>query len=411
MKIWVKYLIGLILGLVAGFIFSNNSASALQTVKPFVDVFINIGRYSFYPLVFFSLTIGVHELLLNKRFFQVHKNAIIVMVCTVFFSTILGALITLVFSPERIPVILERKSVEILPSFYSQLLEIFPKNLFSIFSDSGNFIIPTVFLALLIGINLGFDKNITKPVVTLFDSFNRIIYNMNSLIMEIMAPVMGFFSAYLFFSISSVSQIALYRQLFLILFIASALVIFIIFPAVLYLIGFKETPYKYLYGILGAGIAGFLSGDNYLANNVLIHHCHKNLGISRSTGTVSISLFSIFGRPGTAMVSAICFIVMLRSYTSSGVDFSQILYISFLIFITSFAFSAAPGNGVIMLLTTVCSLYANGIEDGYLMFRPIIPILLGFAVLIDVIATGLCSLIISYRSRDIRSDVDISDFI
>ncbi|MCL2706524.1 MAG: cation:dicarboxylase symporter family transporter, partial [Spirochaetaceae bacterium] len=213
MKIWIKYLIGLILGLVAGIIFSNNSAAALKVVKPFVDVFINIGRYSFYPLVFFSLTIGVHELLLNKRFFQVYKNAILVMIVTVFFSTILGALITLVFSPERIPVILERKTIETLPSFYSQLLEIFPKNLFSIFSDSGNFIIPTVFLALLLGINLGFDKTITKPVVTLFDSFNRIIYNVNGLIMEVMAPVMGFFSAYLFFSISSVTQIALYRQL------------------------------------------------------------------------------------------------------------------------------------------------------------------------------------------------------
>ncbi|MCL2480349.1 MAG: cation:dicarboxylase symporter family transporter [Spirochaetaceae bacterium] len=411
MKIWVKYLIGLILGLVTGFIFSNNSASALQVVKPFVDVFINIGRYSFYPLVFFSLTIGVHELLLNKRFFQVHKNAIIVMVATVFFSTILGALITLVFSPERIPVILERKSIEAFPSFYSQLLEIFPKNLFSIFSDSGNFIIPTVFLALLLGINLGFDKTITKPVVTLFDSFNRIIYNLNSLIMEVMAPVMGFFSAYLFFSISSVSQIALYRQLFLILFVASVLVIFLIFPAVLYLIGFKEKPYKYLYGILGAGIAGFLSGDNYLANNVLIHHCHKNLGIPRPTGAVSISLFSMFGRPGTAMVSAICFIVMLKSYTSSGAGVSQILYMSFLIFITSFTFSAAPGGGVIMLLTIVCSMYGNGVEDGYLMFRPIIPILLGFAVLIDVIATGLCSLIVSYRSKDIINDVYIRDFI
>jgi len=411
MKIWIKYLIGLILGLVAGIIFSNNSASALQVVKPFVDVFINIGRYSFYPLVFFSLTIGVHELLLNKRFFQVYKNAIGVMVVTVFFSTILGALITLIFSPERIPVILERKTVETLPTFYSQLLEIFPKNLFSVFSDSGNFIIPTVFLALILGINLGFDKTITKPVVTLFDSFNRIVYNINNLIMEVMAPVMGFFSAYLFFSISSVSQIALYRQLFLILFVASVLMIFLIFPAILYLIGFKETPYKYLYGILGAGIAGFLSGDNYLANNVLIHHCHKNLGISRPTGAVSISLFSMFGRPGTAMVSAICFIVMLKSYTSSGAGFSQILYMSFLIFIMSFTFSAAPGSGVIILLTTVCSMYGNGVEDGYLMFRPIIPLLLGFAVLIDVIATGICSLIISYRSKDTRNDVYIRDFI
>ncbi len=411
MKIWVKYLAGLILGLIAGIIFSNNSAAALQVVKPFVDIFINIGRYSFYPLVFFSLTIGVHELLLNKKFFQIHKNAIIIMVAAVFFSTILGVLITLVFSPERIPVLLEKKSVEVFPPLSSQIFAIFPKNLFSIFADNGNFLIPTAFLALLLGVNLGFDKTITKPVVTLFDSFNRIIYNINSLIMEVIAPGMGFFSAYLFFTISSVSQIALYKQLFLILFITTVFVIFLIFPAVLYLIGFKEKPYKYLYGILGAGIAGFLSGDNYLANNVLIRHSHENLGISRPTGTISISMFSMFGRPGTAIVSAICFIVMLRSYSSIEAGFSQIVYISFLIFIISFVFCSAPGNGVLVLLTTVCSMYGNGIEDGYLMFRPILPLLLSFAVLIDVIAAGICSLMISYKSRDNRDDVDAKDFI
>ena len=411
MKIWIKYLIGLILGLIAGFIFSNNSAAALQGLRPFIDVFINIGRYSFYPLVFFSLAIGVHELILNKRFFQVYGNAIMVMIATVLLSTIVGVLITLIFSPDRIPVILERKTIQALPSFYTQLIEIFPKNLFSIFSESGNFIIPTVFLALALGVNFGFDKVITKPVVTLFDSFNRIMYNINSLIIEIMTPIMGFFSAYLFFSISSVSQIALYRGLFLILLVASVLLIFIIFPAILYLIGFKENTYKHLLGILGAGIAGFLSGDNYLANNVLIHHSHKNLGISRPTGAVSISLFSIFGRPGTAMVSAVCFIVMLRSYTNSGAEFSQILYIASIIFIASFALASAPGTGVLMLLTIVCSMYGRGIEDGYLMFIPIIPLLLGFAVFIDVIAAGLCSLVISYRSKDDRNDPYIEDFI
>ena len=411
MKIWVKYLIGLVLGLVVGFIFSNNSDSALLVVKPFVDIFINIGRYSFYPLIFFSLTIGVHELLLNKKFFQVHKNAIIVMVITVFFSTILGVLITLVFSPDRIPVILERKTVDPLPSLFAQLYAIIPKNLFTVFSDNGNFIIPTAFLALILGANFGFDKTITKPVVTLFDSLNRIIYNINILIIEIMAPCMGFFSSYLFFSISSVSQITLYRQLFLILFITSVFVIFLVFPIVLYLVGFKEKPYKYLYGILGAAIAGSLSGDNYLANNVLIHHCHKNLGIPRPTGTVSISLFSMFGKPGTVIVSTICFLVMLKSYSSIGLGFLQILYISFLIFITSFAFSSAPGSGVLMLLTTVCSIYGNGMEDGYLMFGPIIPILLSFAVFIDVIATGLCTLIISHFNRDTRDNVNVRDFI
>ncbi|MCL2293888.1 MAG: cation:dicarboxylase symporter family transporter [Spirochaetes bacterium] len=411
MKIWIKYLIGLILGLIAGFIFSNNPAAAAQAVRPFVDIFINIGRYTFYPLIFFSLAIGVHELVLNSKFFRVCKNAIMVMVAAVFASTIVGVLIALIFSPHRIPIILEKKTVEVLPSFLEQFLAIFPKNLFSVFSDSGNFIIPTVFLALLLGLNFGFDKVITKPIVTLFDSFNRIMYNINSLIMEVMAPAMGFLSAYLLFSISSVTQIALYKQLFLILFIASAFMIFVVFPGVLWLIGLRDNPYKHLYAILGAGIAGFLSGDNYLANNVLIRHCHNNLGISRPTGTVSISLFSMFGRPGTAMVTAICFIVMLKSYTSIGIGFAQVLYFTFLIFIISFTLSTAPGSGVLVLLTAVCAAYGSGIEDGFLIFRPILPLLLSFAVLVDVIATGICALIISHRSGDSINDPSIREFI
>ena len=106
MKIWVKYLIGLVLGIIAGIVFSNNSSAAVQAVKPYADIFIHIGRYSFYPLVFFSLTIGVHELLLNKKFFVTHRNTFLMIISAAFFSTIIGISITLLFSPERIPVLL-----------------------------------------------------------------------------------------------------------------------------------------------------------------------------------------------------------------------------------------------------------------------------------------------------------------
>jgi len=286
----------------------------------------------------------------------------------------------------------------------------FPKNLFSIFSDDGNFILPLVFLAMLLGINFNFDKVVTKPVVQLFDSLNRLAYNINSLILEIMAPGMGFFSAYLFFTVSSINQIALYRQLFLILFISSMLIIFLVFPAILYMIGFKEKPYKYLYGITGAALAGFLSGDNYLGNNVLIRHCHENLGISRQTGAASISLFTIFGRSGTALVTSICFIVMLKSYSSIEINILQIFNITMLIFLTSFFLCSVPGSGVMVLLTIVSSLYGHGMEDGYLMFRPVLPLLISFGVLLDVVTAGISTMIISHLGNE-RSYIEIKDFI
>lgn len=225
-----------------------------------------------------------------------------------------------------------------------------------------------------------------------------------------MAPGMGFFSAYLFFTISSVSQVALYRQLFLILFISSVLVIFLLLPALLYMIGFREKPYKYLYGITGAAIAGFLSGDNYLSNNVLIRHSHENLGISRQTGSASISLFTIFGRAGSAMVAAICFMIMLKSYSSIETGFFQIVYISFLIFITSFALCPVPGSGVLVLLTFVCSVYGHGMEDGYLMFRPVLPLLLSFGVLVDTVIAGISVMIVSHLDND-RKEIEAREFI
>lgn len=410
MKIWVKYLAGLILGFSAGVIFHSNSAAAIKIVKPVAEIFVNIGRYGFYPLIFFSLAIGIHELILNGKFLRIHRNTIISLFAASLFTTITGILISLLFSPDRIPILLEKKAVQEIPSVTEQFLLIFPKNLFAVLPGNSSFILPLVFLAFLLGINFGFDKIITKPVVQLFDSFNRLFYNINSLILEIMAPGMGFFASYLFFSVSSLTQIALYRQLILIIFISTIFVVFLVFPAVLYIIGFKEKPYKYLYAITGAAIAGFLTGDNYLANNVLIRHCHENLGISRKTGAATISLFTIFGRAGTALVSAVCFIVMIHSYSSIELSFFQISYITFFIFIASFALCAVPGSGVLVLLTLACSNYGHGIEDGYLLFTPVLPLLLGFAVLVDVISAGISAMIISHFENE-RNEIEAREFI
>jgi Na+/H+-dicarboxylate symporter len=348
---------------------------------------------------------------MNKRLFLIHKNAVIAIIVSVLLCAFTGIVITLIFSPERIPISLERKNIEILMPISAQISEIIPKNLFTIFIKDNNVLAAIALFALLFGVNLGFDKIITKPVVQLMDSLNRIIYNLNSFIMEIMTPGMIFFSAFLSFTISSVKQIAVYKQLILILLTLSILLILIIFPAILYFMGFKHKPYKYLYGILGAAIAGFLSGNNYLANNVLIRHCHENLKVSRPGASISITLFSIFGRAGTTLVSSVCFIIIIRSYSDIEITFLQILYIAFLIIVTSFALSSVPGSGVLILLTTVCTIYGHGIEDGYLMFKPIMPLLLSFAVLIDVITTGICSLIIADMSNERKGDADIKDFI
>ena len=137
MKIWIKYLTGLVIGTIIGITFSGNYDAALKLLKPVSEVFINAGRYCLYPLLFFSITIAVHELLNNRRFLSIHLKSVFIMVLSTLLLTITGVISTLIFSPERIPVLLEKKEALDLLSLKEQLLLIFPKNLFSVFNSSG----------------------------------------------------------------------------------------------------------------------------------------------------------------------------------------------------------------------------------------------------------------------------------
>ena len=410
MKIWIKYLTALILGTILAFSFSDNYQTALKILTPAAEVFINIGRYCFYPIIFFSLAMAINELLNSRRFLSIHKKSFLALIASTLLLIVTGIVSTLIFSPERIPVLLEQKeTLEILP-FKEHLLAIFPTNLFSVFNSSGSFILPVLFLALLIGLNLNYDRITTKPVVQLFDSFNRIFYHINSFILEIMAPGIVVFSAILIFTVSSIKHIELYKQLFLILLLNTVFLIFLIFPAILYMMGMKDKPYKYIFALTGAAITGFLTGDNYLANNVLIRHCHENLGVPRQSGAVTISIFTIFGRGGTAMVTSICFIIILNSYSGIGITIQQILWLVSAVFLSSFVLSTVPGAGVVTSLALICSAYGHGIEDGFLIFSPIIPFLLSFSVLLDVFTAGISTMLVA-RFENIQKEIEIKDFI
>ena len=411
MKIWIKYLIGIILGTVLAFLFSNNYQSALRILTPAAEVFINIGRYCFYPLIFFSLAIAVHELLNSRRFLAIHGKSILALIFSTLLLTVTGIASALIFSPERIPVLLEKKETPGLMTFKEHLLDIFPANMFSVFEgSSGNFILPVIFLALLIGLNLNYDRTATKPVVQLFDSLNRIFYHINSFILEILAPGIIVFSAIIVFTVSSIQHIALYKQLFLILFINTIFLIFLIFPVILYVLGMKEKPYKYIFALTGAALTGFLTGDNYLANNVLIKHCHENLGVPRQSGSITISLFTVFGRAGTAMVTSICFIIILNSYSGIGITLPQILWLLTAVFLSSFILGTVPAAGTVTALALICSAYGHGIEDGFLIFSPVIPFLLSFSVLLDVMTAGLSAMLVA-RFENIQKEIEIKDFI
>ena len=59
MKIWIKLLIGSLIGLVAGFLIPVSAQGFFDSLS---GLLIGIGRYVLFPFIFFSLGIGTSEL-------------------------------------------------------------------------------------------------------------------------------------------------------------------------------------------------------------------------------------------------------------------------------------------------------------------------------------------------------------
>jgi len=410
MKIWLKLLIGSILGVGAVFLFKFDDPRITDFLADSSEIVIHIGRYIFFPLVFFSLTMAVHELRQVKKTLRVFTRSILYLLLSSAAMAVLGALSVLVLKPARIPIIAEQTEIFSMPATQEILRAVFPQNLFDIFISGGDFILPLFIFSILLGTHFGFDTIITKPAVQFFDSMNRILYHINTFVTELIGIGCIALAAWFVSRITSSEEMVLFRQVIILLCVDTAVILLGLFPVVLYIFGGKKNPYAYLYGILAPLIGAVLSGDIYFSIPLLIRSGKENLGIPRKVGSVTYPLYAIFGRAGTAMVTAISFIVILKSYSSLGINFTGAIWVILFSFLLSFAVGSFPSVGIFVSLSVLCSIYGKGIEEGYLILKPLVPILVSFSIMIDITFMAFNSLLVSLH-EGLKKDIEPSQFI
>ena len=110
-------------------------------------------------------------------------------------------------------------------------------------------------------------------------------------------------------------------------------------------------------------------------------------------------IFSVFARGGTAMVIAVSFIVVLRSYSSLGIFFSDILWLTGLSFGISFCLGSFPTGGAFAALTILCTVYGRGFEAGYLLLKPAAAVICAFAAAIDTAISLFATYYVASREK------------
>jgi len=410
MKVWLKFLIGACLGVTLGFLLPSDNETVSNSIAWLGELAIRIGRYALVPILVFSLTIAVYELRQDGQFWGLVFKSFLVMVGISAFVIFAGIFVTLFFLPARIPIHAAVQAEAVSLNTAGNILQIFPSNMFAAMLGDGIFLLPVCVFAFFLGMGLSYDRNYTKPVISLVDSLSRIFYHIASFFSEILGFVMIVLSAYWAIRFNYALRAEVFRDTILLLGVFSAILAFGILPLFLYLLKPKVNPWKVLYGSLSQALAGFFSGDINFTMPVLFRHLKESLGIRRRSNTVTITLFSIFGRAGSAMVAAIAYMVIINSYSGLGITLSDAFAIGASAFVISFLLAGYPGNGAYVALAVLSMNFGRGLEAGYLILRPIAFYLIAIGTFVDVMITTFASYGIGHTSG-FREEKEVRHYI
>jgi Na+/H+-dicarboxylate symporter len=410
MKIWLKLLIGSVLGVLLGFLLPYDNPTFLGTLEWLERLVIRIGRYATVPILIFSLTIAIYELRQDSQFWGLLFRSFLLILGVAVFVVAAGILATLLFPPARIPISKEEQIDLVALNVSGSVLELFPPNMFNALVTDGVYLLPIYVLAFFLGMGLSYDRNYTKPVISLIDSLSRIFYHIASFFSEIMGFIIIVLGAYWAIRFHGILKAEVYRDLIVLLGVFSAILGFGILPLFLYFIQPKTNPWAQLYGSLGPALTAFFSGDINFSLPVIFRHVKENLGTRRRANAVTVSLFAAFGRAGSAMVATAAFIVIIKSYSSLGVTMMDVLSIGIRAVGISFLLARHPGDGAYTALAIICLGYGRGFEAGYLILKPIAFYLIAIGTFLDVMIISFSTYALA-KLGDFQEDKDIRHFI
>ena len=395
MKIWLKLLIGSVLGILLGFLLPSGNQTLIDNMAWLGELAIRIGRYVLVPILVFSLTVAVYELRQDGHLWGLLFRSFLVMIFCSAFVIGAGIIITLLFPPSRIPILNVEQAETVSLNIAENIMELFPSNFFAAIFNDGVFLLPLCVFAFFMGIGLSYDRNYTRPVISLFDSLSRIFYYITTIFSEILGLLMIILSAYWAIRFNNILRAEIFRDLVLLLFFSSLIIGCGILPLFLYFLRPKTNPWLVLYGSISQGLAGFFSGDINFTLPVLYRHIKENLGVRRRANTVTVSFFAFFGRGGSAMVAAMALIVIINSYSSLDISTATIITIGLRALLLSFVLAGHPGNGAYIALAVLCLGYGQGFEAGYLILKPLAFFLVAIGTFLDIMITSVASYAIS----------------
>ena len=398
MKLWIKYLIGALFGAAFAFILPLGNEQVAAAVSFVTEIIVRFGRYMVVPVVFFTAVIAFNRLRDTKMLFKTGIWTGGVIVASSLLLTVTGLLSILIVKLPRIPITVETVSESASLGVGDLIKSLLPYSAFETLNN-GSFILAAFFFAMLVGTASTADPVLFKPVTQLADSLSKLMYNISVIFTEFLSVGMVAVLCSWTIQFRGVLTSGVFAPLILMLLFDFIFIAGVVYPLIIRYLCHDPHPYRILYASVCSVVTAFFSGDTNLVLQLNMRHGKESLGVRRRINGVVHPLFSIFARGGSALVTAISFIVIWRSYSSLSIPFTDILWITAVSFGISFLLGGFPAGGAFVSISVLCMLYSRGFENGFLLLKPAAPIICSFAAAFDALTAIFGSYIIAVKTK------------
>lgn len=350
MKLWVKILIALVLGVIFGGLLGPRA----EYLKPIGDIFLSLINMIIVLLVLSSMTIGITSIHDPKKLGRVGVKTLLLYLFTTVIAIVFGIFFAKVFNLGsgmglQSSAAIVHSSTTKVQTLGEIFLSVIPRNPVASLAE-GN-VLQIIVFAIFLGMAINFAGEKGRPLLEFLESLADVMYRLTSIVMEfspygvfaIMAWVAGSFGLTVLFPL---------LKFLLTYYFASFVHVGFIFCGLLWLAGLHILPF--FRGMSDAIMVAFSTCSSAATLPVSMHCVQKNLGVSKNITSFVLPLGSTINMNGAALFQGMSVVFVAQAY-GIQLDLKSLLTIVVTGTLSAVGAAGVPGTGFIMLSVVFAS--------------------------------------------------------
>lgn len=398
MKLWLKILIALVLGIAAGLSIHEGwlPQQTAEVLKVVGNIFLSMINMLIVPLIFSSMTVGITSIHDPQKLSRVGLKTLALYFFTTMFAIFLGLAFGEFFRPGdgiEMAKLDAAFTISAAPDLETIIQSIIPSNPIASMA-SGNMLQILVF-SIFLGISINFAGSKGRPVLQFLESMADVMFRMTSIVMEF-SPV-GVFA----FMAAATASFGLDAIISLMKFLsvyygACFFHMLVVFCGLLALC--RMNPLPFFRGMSDAILVAFSTCSSSATLPVSMHCIQKNLGVSRNIANFVLPLGISLNMNGAAIFQGMAAVFIAQVF-GIDLDWKSLLMIVATATLSTLGAASVPTGSYVMLSVVFASVGLP--KEGIAMLLGIDRIREMISTVLNVLGDAVCAVYVAKKEGEL----------